>query len=346
VDMSFWTPRCRRPDGLVAPVRVDPSGLAGPTKRQAGGPNWRQTSAGLYVPSDVGDSIVEQRILEQGQRVYKHGAVTGWAAMRWHGAAYFNGEGPDGSRIPVPLVVGRRPLRCDPRVDIDLSQIAPSERLQRAGIWVTTVQRALFDVVRREPALRLAVAAIDMAAAARLISVHLMGQYVLGRFAWTGVPLVRRALALASNGSRSPMETLLRLVWVLDAQLPPPVCNVPVFDLGGQLLGYPDLLDVDAGMVGEYDGEHHRNNEQHRRDVAREELFRDHGLEYFTVVGGEIGNHSRVARRIHSTRSRAAFLSEDRRRWTLIPPPRWTPHEEPLDVHLVRTGEAAELVRF
>ena len=345
VDMGVWTPRCERPDNLVAPVRIDPTGLDGPTKRQASGPRWRQTSAGLYVPSDADESVVEQRIFEQGHRIRQAGAVTGWAAMRWYGATYFNGEGPDGSRRPVPLVLGRQPLRSDPRVDIDLSQIAPSERRLRAGIWVTTVQRALFDVMRREPALRLRVVAMDMAAAARLISSYLMGEYILERFAWTGVPEVRRALALASDHSRSPMETLLRLVWILDAQLSPPLCNVPVFDLGGRLLGYPDLFDVEAGMVGEYDGAHHKDGEQHRHDVTRESLFRDQGLEYFTVVGGELSDRPTVVRRIHATRSRAGFLAEGSRRWTLTPPPGWKPREEPLDVHLARLGEAPLLVR-
>ncbi len=285
-------------------------GVTGPTKRQASGSGWRQTSAGLYVPSDVDDSVVEQRIFEQGHRIRRGGAVTGWAALRWHGAAYFDGEGIGGVRLPVPLVLGRQPLRRDPRVDIDLSHIAPSERLVKGGLKVATVQRALFDVMRREPALRLAVVAMDMTAAARLISVQLMSFYILNRFAWTGVPRVRRALALASDESRSPMETLLRLVWILDAGLPAPLCNVPVFDRRGRLLGYPDLLDVEAGMVGEYDGAHHRDGEQHRHDVTREAAFRDHGLEYLAVVGGEISDRRSVVRRIHSTRSRALFHPE------------------------------------
>ena len=49
----------------------------------------------------------------------------------------------------------------------------------------------------------------------------------------------------------------MRLVWVLIAELCPPLCNAPLFDLGGQLLGIPDLFDPEAGLVGEYDGAHH-----------------------------------------------------------------------------------------
>ena len=80
----------------------------------------------------------------------------------------------------------------------------------------------------------------------------------------------------------------MKLVWVLDAGLDAPLVNQPVFDLAGNLLGYPDLLDPEAGVVGEYDGVDHKDRDRHRRDVSREQRYRDHGLEYFTVVGGDL----------------------------------------------------------
>jgi len=172
-----------------------------------------------------------------------------------------------------------------------------------------------------------------------------MALYVEHRPAWTGVPLVRKALAVATDDSRSPMETLMRLTWILDALLAPPVCNQPLFSLGGQLLGYPDLLDVESGTVGEYDGADHKDSERHRKDVEREERYRDHGLEYFTVVGGDIRDRQKVVRRMHNTRNRALFARPEDRRWTLTPPPWWKPREEPLDMHLARIGLAPLLHR-
>ena len=56
----------------------------------------------------------------------------------------------------------------------------------------------------------------------------------------------------------------MRLVWVMDAGLPTPLCNEPVFSLDGQLLGYPDLFDPEAGSVGEYDGADHKDGKRHR----------------------------------------------------------------------------------
>jgi hypothetical protein len=203
----------------------------------------------------------------------------------------------------------------------------------------------LFDEMRHAPGLRQAVVAMDMAEAARLISVELMGRYVCQRNAWTGVPLVRRALALASDHSRSPQESAMRLVWVLDAGLPTPLCNAPVFNRSGRLLGVPDLFDPVAGLVGEYDGADHKDRDRHRADVAREDDLRAHGLEYFTVVGGDLLERGLVAARMLRARRRARFAPEPDRQWTLTPPPWWTPWEEPLETHLLRIGAAPMLVR-
>jgi hypothetical protein len=299
----------------------------------------------LYVPTEVDSTVVEQRILEQACRLRSYGAVTGWAALRWRGASFFDGTTDGGTReLPVPLVVSRAKVRPDPRVDISEAQISQTERTKVGGIWCATVQRALFDAMRGASDVRTATVFMDMAAAARMISVRLMTEYVGKRPAWTGVEQVRAALRLASDDSRSPQETRMRLVWVLDAGLPAPVCNAPVFSRGGRLLGYPDLLDPVAGAIGEYDGEDHKDGPRHRADVARELLLRDHGLEYFTVVGGDLRTRRLVVERMHSARRRALFEPPDQRRWTLEPPP-WFVVPESVDTYLVRTGQAALLVR-
>ena len=297
------------------------------------------------MSASVSTDVVEQRILEQGQRIRSYGAVTGWAALRWRGARFFDGTCRGGTRIlPVPLVLGRARLQPDPRIQISEAQLERSERTYTGGIWCATVQRALFDSMRHAPSLRAAVVCMDMAAAGRLISVELMTQYVALRPAWTGVPLVRRALVLASNDSLSPQETRMRLVWVINAGFSTPLCNKPVFSLDGQLLGYPDLFDPEAGALGEYDGADHKDGKRHQRDVAREARYRDHGLEYFTVVGGDLRDRDLVVKRMVSTRQRARFDPPDRRRWTLEPPP-WWPTADDLDTYLVRTGQAPLLVR-
>jgi hypothetical protein len=306
------------------------------------GKKWRRCGPGLYVPAAADNRVVEQRLVEQAGRLGAHGAVTGWAALRWYGATFFDGADDGGRRrLPVPLVVGTD-LRPDPRVALSFEQLAPTERVVVDGLPCTTVQRALFDEMRRTGGLWHAVRCMDMAAAAGLISVALMSEYVVQRCAWTGVPLVRRALLHATDDSRSPQESTMRLVWTLIADLPQPICNQPVFSRDGGFIGMPDLLDPVAGLVGEYDGEDHLRHDRRRYDTSREERFRDHGLEYFRVVRGEFDDLDRVARRMRRVRARAAFVRADRRRWTLEAPAGY-PVAEPLDVRLERAGLAESL---
>lgn len=101
-----WNPICLPPRGLVRPVPIDPSGGAGPTRGQAYGPKWRQTTRGLYVPSRVTAKVPEQRVLEQAMRL-PGGAVTGWGSCRLQRANFFDGLMKDGqTRLPVPLCTG------------------------------------------------------------------------------------------------------------------------------------------------------------------------------------------------------------------------------------------------
>ncbi len=340
-----WDPRCARPQGLVAPVARDPAGMTGPTKSQAAGPFWRQTSAGMYVPADVDGNEVEQRILEQAGRIKSYGAVTAWAALRWHGGYFFDGTSDSGrERLPVPLVVHSK-LRPDPRFTLTEEQLSRTEWSWVDGLPVATVQRALFDEVRRIASVREKANAIAMAAAARLISTRLFGQYVAHRGPWTGIQGARDAVRLAVDDCRSPQEFRMYLCWRLDAGLPMPLLNREVYDLDGRLLGIPDLFDPVAGLVGEYQGEDHKDAERHRLDVEREEKFRDHGLEFFEVVGGDLARRQLVVvDRMRNARARAKFLPPESRAWTLDPPP-WRQTPETVHEYLVRTRRADLLWR-
>ncbi len=133
---------------------------------------------------------------------------------------------------------------------------------------------------------------------------------------------------LAQENSWSPRETShLRLVWVLDAGLRPPLCNAPVFDLAGRHIGTPDILDEQAGVAGEYDASLHIQGWQRARDVRREERFRSVGLEYFTVVAADARDRAAVVGRMQATRARAAFAAPSTRAWTIVKPPWWVPTE-------------------
>jgi hypothetical protein len=153
-------------------------------------------------------------------------------------------------------------------------------------------------------------------------------------------------MPLTSENSWSPRETShLRLVWMLDAGFATPLCNVPVFDLTGRNIGTPDILDVEAGVVGEYDGSVHLLGPQRARDVRREEAFRSVGLEYFTVLASDARDRTADVRRMQATRQRARFTAPASRAWTTDKPPWWVPTETVGQRRALTAHQRARLLR-
>jgi len=269
----------------------------------------------------------------------EHGAVTGWAALRLHGGGFFDGVQADGvTQRLVAIVVPGRARRPRSGVVFSRDRLADAEIATVLGIRVTSVRRALFDEMRTAPDVREAVVAMDMAAAARLTSIARMTTYTEKHTGWAGVEQVRRALRLADEDARSPQEVRARLIWVLDAGLPKPLVNPPLFTREGRLLGYADLLDPAAGLVLEYDGDDHRAARRHSRDVDREAAFRNVLLEVTRATGADVRNRSTLSNRLLEARARARFLKPGQRRWTVEPPEDWQ-FELPLDVELDLAGE-------
>src|SRR6478609_437843 len=222
--------------GVVPPVRTDPLGLTGPTRSEAAGRRWRRSSRGLYVPAEVDGSVPEQRIVEAAAVLPAYGGVTGWAALRWLGASWMSGLAPDGrSLLPVVLVTAGDDIRPQPGIQVSAERLDPTEITEQDGVRVTIAVRSLCFEMRYAVSVRAAVVAADMAMQADLVSLDEMAAFVATQSGWTGLPRCREALALAHENSWSPRETShLRLIWVLDAGLQQPLCNVPVFDRAGR----------------------------------------------------------------------------------------------------------------
>jgi hypothetical protein len=202
------------------------------------------------------------------------------------------------------------------------------------GVRVAIPRRALFDEMRRGD-WRDAVVAMDMAAAAQLVSIRRIERYLASHRSWRRSSVVAKALPFCSERARSPAECRLRMVWEADARLPRPLVNQELFGSDGRLICIADLFDPDAGLVVEYDGAEHRTAGRHSRDVAREERCRSVELEYCKVTGPDMRRRDVVVDRLLATRSRARFLPEGARRWTMTPPPGWHV-PEPLDELLDR----------
>ncbi|WP_235736195.1 hypothetical protein [Nocardioides alcanivorans] len=297
-------PRLPAPQ-FVTPVRADLRGIAGPKPSTARGSKWRRVAPHLFVPTDASLQQPAQRILEASLRIGDgRGAVSGWASLHLAGAPWFEGRDSWGRDLPV-LLVSRSQITVPIGVRLLRAGVDQAELVLRHGVPCTGVHRALFDEIRSRGHLRPAVAAIDMALHAGLTTLDEFGAWLAPLRCVPGLVLAREALALAMPGAESPPESGLRLLWQLDARLGPPLPNVNLHSTSGRFLGRPDLFDPVAGVIGDYDGAHHRETRARAKDVAREELFRNHGLEYFSVVGGEMHRRQMIVERIHATYARA-----------------------------------------
>ena len=309
--------------GLVTPVRVDPRGLAGPTRAQARGAQWRRSSQGFYVPAWVDPQLVEQRIIEAAAVLPRYGGVTDWAALRWLGGRWFHGRTPGGRDRDVTLATGDLHVRARPGIAICEEKVDPRDLTTVDGLRVTTAVRSVCFAMRYAPTVRDAVVALDMAAYSDLVSIDELTAYALAHPAWTGIPRCREALGHADENSWSPMEVEIRWIWTVDAERPRPLCNRPVFARSGRHLGTPDLIDLTTGVVGEYDGALHLAGRQRAKDLDREADLRAAGLEYVAMVAADRADPSGFIKRLHAAYDRARRRSPGERLWTTELPPGW-----------------------
>lgn len=276
------------------------------------GPGWRRAGSGLYVRSATAITPT-QRIIEAASLLPGYGGVGGWAAAYWLGMRLLDGLGPNGhTRLPVLLCLGSDG-KISKRAGIRLSRerLPDTDLVESGGLTCTAPLRTAFDGARTAPCLVEAVVHLDMMLTCELVVRGELATYLAEHRGWRGVQQSRDALALAVLGSRSPPETRMRLIWVRDARLPPPLVNRPVFDLNGRLLGYPDVLDPESGAVLEYDSDDHRELDAHTADNAREEAFEDHGLTVCRATRLDLrGDTAPLVRRMRGARARG--LRRDR----------------------------------
>lgn len=307
--------------GVVAPVRVDRSGCREPSRRQAAGPEWRTSSRGLYVPAHVEQTPL-QRVVEAAVLVPRYGAVTGWAGLCWLEARWFTGLAGDGvTPLPVPIAGTRRTVRPQPLIRRCEERYDPRETRVVDGVQVSTAVRSTAFEMRYARSLDAAVAALDMACYDDLVSIEEVREWVDGHPSWTGIEQARLAVRLADENAWSPMEVGLRLDWHGGAVL----TNRPIFDLHGNHLATPDLVDPVAGVTGEYDGALHLSGSRRARDLQREADLRGHGIEPVTQVSADLRDLGPYRERVRAAYARAARRPASERTWTLELPAWWRP---------------------
>ena len=316
--------RLGRDHGVVLPVRVDPAGEAGPKKRAAAGPEWRSSSRGLYVPASV-ELTPAQRVGEAGVLVPAHGAVTGWAALAWQGAWWFDGLESDGvTAAPVAIAMSRRLIRTQAGLLLCNERWDGREVVVVDGLSITAAARSVAFAMRYARNLWAAVAVLDMAAYHDLVSIEEVGAWIDRHPSYTGIEQSRQGRNLANENAWSPQEAFMRLTWT-GAGFPQPLTNRPMFDLRGRHIGTPDLVDPRTGVTGEYEGPLHLGGARRADDLDREHRFRTHGDEPVTMVKGDRMHPDAFLQRLRTAFQEAERRPASERRWTLELPPWWVP---------------------
>lgn len=298
------------------PVRLADAARLGLPRHELLSPRWQHVGRGVRAWHALDPMDPGLRIGAVLLGVPKYAALGGWASLWWQGVRTRDGlTGPAaGTAQPVLVHVGPTGhLRHRTGVVVDRSRLADADVLEVRGARVTAATRAVVDVMCRD-GVEEGMVAGDAACAAGLTSPERLAAYVANHPGNRGVPRARRAAPLVSPWSRSVPESRFRYVWVVQAGLPAPLVNATVVDGDhGWFAGEVDLLDDEAGMVGEYDGAHHRELAAHTADNSREERLEALGLIVVRATSLDLWPGRR--RLVHRLRARHADgLARDRSR--------------------------------
>jgi hypothetical protein len=304
----------------------------GTTRTTLVGPQFERTSYGYYRRAGA-DVTSAQRILDAVAGLPAGAWIAGWAAAYVRGVDALDGlDDHTMATLPVPVLLppGQRRRSAD---GIDYRQSArraPGQLIE--GIPVTTISRTTLDLALRAADLTEAVVGLDAMLGARLLTYAQLQRLASKLPSRRGVRQARQASELARVGVASTWESRLRMFAVIELGWHDLEPNRAVFDQNGNLLGVPDLLDVEAGLAIEYDGATwrakrvagHRDRAQHREDNEREERLERAGLVVVRVEKDDLTRYgSRLAKRLATARADGLRRDRTRDRWTLDEPEGW-----------------------
>jgi hypothetical protein len=115
--------------------------------------------------------------------------------------------------------------------------------------------------------------------------------------------LARLALDLIRVGADSAPESLMRLALV-QAGLPEPALNVVLRNGLGHPVVWPDAAYPDYWIALQYDGTHHSDPDQHRRDINRQSLTESLGWREIRVQKSDLeGDRPLVVEKVRAVLS-------------------------------------------
>lgn len=212
----------------------------------------------VYVANDTRPTAV-LRAKACWLRSRGHGVLAGFSASALHGARWID------AALPACLIdSNRRPARG---VLVWAGAIDDDEICVIGDMRLTTPDRTALDLACKFPE-DTAVAAIDALARATRLKVADIERAAERHAGRKGIKGARATIGLVDPGAASPRETWLRLL-VVRAGHPPPQTQYPVCNEYGALIGEVDMAWPELKIALEYEGAHHTDPEQLRKDIAR-----------------------------------------------------------------------------
>ncbi len=93
------------------------------------------------------------------------------------------------------------------------------------------------------------------------------------------------------------METVLRLI-LIDGGLPRPEAQVEIYSESGVFIGRVDLAYRRARVALEYEGDHHRERVNFRRDITRVNAMREANWTVVRVTADDVRHPERLIRQV------------------------------------------------
>jgi hypothetical protein len=138
-------------------------------------------------------------------------------------------------------------------------------------------------------------------------------QRIVGRHpGMRGVRKARLALDLIRVGADSAPETMMRLALVR-AGLPEPDLNVVLRNRLGHPVIWPDAAYPDHRIALQYDGAHHGDSDQYRRDIKRQSLTESLGWREIRVQSSDLeGDRPFIVEKVKAVLRPSAAAIEER----------------------------------
>ncbi|OMB78319.1 hypothetical protein [Mycolicibacterium conceptionense] len=258
---------------------------------------FRAIHRDIYVARDARPTAL-LRAKAAWLRSRGHGVLAGFSASAFHGARWIEPSLP----AYVIDINNRRPTRG---IVTWADAIEDDEICSIGEIRLTTPARTAVDLACKFPE-DTAVAAIDALARAAHLKVADIEQAAERHTGRKGIRQARATIALVDPGAESPQETWLRLL-VIRAGYPRPQTQYPVYNEYGALIGDVDLAWPELKIALEYEGRHHTDPEQLRKDIQRVDAIVETGWIVIRVTSreGAANGLGRIAKAWASRASRA-----------------------------------------